>query len=190
MLSPLGRDENLFHSAISFSGTMLMGNEFVSTVREQNKNFWKKVKEEEEKLDDSMYFYFDFEGCINPYTRGDDRSCLERFWSYAYGDMMLNQSNISFTITTMTICTLNLFCVLCCLLAHSKVYDEIFLVEKYEKKSETMWFWPMVDDTAETPFLPHHPITILHNKQQKMVPWMTGLTKNDGILGVNSFTEC
>ena len=108
MLSPLGRDENLFHSAISFSGTMLIGNEFVSTVREQNKNFWKKVKEEEEKLDDSMYFHFDFEGCINPYTRGDDRSCLERFWSYAYGDMMLNQSNISFTITTMTICTFNL----------------------------------------------------------------------------------
>ena len=41
-------------------------------------------------------------------------------------------------------------------------------------------FWPMVDFTSAEPFLPTHPITILHNKQQKMVPFMTGVNKDEG----------
>ena len=38
----------------------------------------------------------------------------------------------------------------------------------------------MVDFTSPEPFLPAHPITILHNKQQKMVPFMTGVNKDEG----------
>ena len=38
-MSPLGKDENLFHSAIAFSGTMLMGHDFVSTVADSNMQF-------------------------------------------------------------------------------------------------------------------------------------------------------
>ena len=41
-------------------------------------------------------------------------------------------------------------------------------------------FWPIVDSTSPEPFLPAHPITILHNKQQKMVPFMTGVNKDEG----------
>ena len=41
-------------------------------------------------------------------------------------------------------------------------------------------FWPHVDYNSETPFFGSHPITILHNKQQKMVPFMTGLNADEG----------
>ena len=41
-------------------------------------------------------------------------------------------------------------------------------------------FWVVVDGYADTPFLPSHPITILHNQQQKMVPFMTGVTSDEG----------
>ena len=36
-------------------------------------------------------------------------------------------------------------------------------------KKKLYSFWPIVDWTSAEPFLPAHPITILHNKQQKMV---------------------
>ena len=44
---------------------------------------------------------------------------------------------------------------------------------------EYRW-WASVDHWAETPFMPSHPITILHNKQQKMVPFMTGINSDEG----------
>ena len=47
-------------------------------------------------------------------------------------------------------------------------------------KKKLYSFWPMVDYTSPEPFLPAHPITILHNKQQKMVPFMTGVNKDEG----------
>ena len=55
------------------------------------------------------------------------------------------------------------------------------LVEKNKRGDLTYRFWPTVDYFAETPFLPSNPITILHNKQQKMVPYMTGLNKDEGV---------
>ena len=54
------------------------------------------------------------------------------------------------------------------------------MVEKNKRGDLTYRFWPTVDYFAETPFLPSNPITILHNKQQKMVPYMTGLNKDEG----------
>ena len=47
-------------------------------------------------------------------------------------------------------------------------------------KKKLYSFWPIVDWTSAEPFLPAHPITILHNKQQKMVPFMTGVNKDEG----------
>ena len=53
--------------------------------------------------------------------------------------------------------------------------------EEYATGNKRLYpFWPMVDYTSTEPFLPAHPITILHNKQQKMVPFMTGVTKDEG----------
>ena len=40
MLSPLGKDENLFHSAIAFSGSMMMGGDIWSDVLDQNTEFY------------------------------------------------------------------------------------------------------------------------------------------------------
>ena len=41
VLSPLGKDENLFHAAISFSGTMLMGGDMM-TSRDNNAEFYEQ----------------------------------------------------------------------------------------------------------------------------------------------------
>ena len=41
VLSPLGKDENLFHAAISFSGTMLMGGDMMTT-RDNNAEFYEQ----------------------------------------------------------------------------------------------------------------------------------------------------
>merc|ERR1712102_149427 len=49
---------------------------------------------------------------------------------------------------------------------------------------EIYYFMPIIDDWADEPFLPYHPITILHNQQQKMVPYMTGVNKNEGAMNV------
>ena len=55
------------------------------------------------------------------------------------------------------------------------------MMEDYATGDRRLYhFWPMVDNTATEPFLPAHPITILHNKQQKMVPFMTGVNKDEG----------
>ena len=56
-------------------------------------------------------------------------------------------------------------------------------MDEYATGDKKMYaFWPIVDYTSPEPFLPAHPITILHNKQQKMVPFMTGVNKDEGQL--------
>merc|ERR1711936_677850 len=43
-------------------------------------------------------------------------------------------------------------------------------------------FWPIVDYWAEDAFMPTHPVTVLHNQKQKMVPFMTGITSDEGAM--------
>lgn len=55
------------------------------------------------------------------------------------------------------------------------------MMDEYATGKKNLYaFWPIVDYTSPDPFLPAHPITILHNKQQKMVPFMTGINKDEG----------
>ena len=55
------------------------------------------------------------------------------------------------------------------------------MMDEYATGDKKMYaFWPIVDYTSPEPFLPAHPITILHNNQQKMVPFMTGVNKDEG----------
>lgn len=55
-------------------------------------------------------------------------------------------------------------------------------IEKSDPSFVGYAMWPCIDDYATTPFLPTHPITIIHNQQQKMVPFMTGVTKEEGAM--------
>merc|ERR1719474_1783790 len=57
-------------------------------------------------------------------------------------------------------------------------------VENTDLWDNTYVFFPVIDDWAEEPFLPSHPITILHNQQQKMVPFMTGINKDEGAMNI------
>ena len=54
--------------------------------------------------------------------------------------------------------------------------------ERVEKDEFTYMFWPIVDYWAEEAFMPTHPVSVLHNKKQKMVPFMTGLTSDEGAM--------
>jgi len=56
--------------------------------------------------------------------------------------------------------------------------------EEFELSNDlgTYAFWPMIDDLSDNPFLPEHPITILNNQRQKMVPFMSGVTKDEGAM--------
>ena len=54
--------------------------------------------------------------------------------------------------------------------------------ERVERNEFTYMFWPIVDYWAEEAFMPTHPVTVLHNKKQKMVPFMTGLTSDEGAM--------
>merc|ERR1719427_150513 len=65
---------------------------------------------------------------------------------------------------------------------YSKPWEERIALEKNDPSYFGFLFWVVVDDYADTTFLPTHPITILHNQQQKMVPFMTGITKDEGAL--------
>ena len=57
------------------------------------------------------------------------------------------------------------------------------MMDQYVSGNKKLYaFLPMVDSTSAESFLPAHPITILYNKQQKMVPFMTGINKDDGRL--------
>ena len=54
--------------------------------------------------------------------------------------------------------------------------------ERVEKNEFTYMFWPIVDYWAEEAFMPSHPVTVLHNKKQKMVPFMTGINSDEGAM--------
>jgi carboxylesterase type B len=60
--------------------------------------------------------------------------------------------------------------------------DRKIELEKADPSNLGYRMWVVVDDYADTPFMPSHPVTVLHNQQQKMVPFMTGVTKDEGAL--------
>ena len=60
--------------------------------------------------------------------------------------------------------------------------EEKIEMEKNDPSYMGYRMWVVVDDWADHPFMPNHPITILHNQQQKMVPFMTGVTSEEGAL--------
>ena len=60
--------------------------------------------------------------------------------------------------------------------------DLLPIRERVEKDEFTYMFWPIVDYWAEEAFMPTHPVTVLHNQNQKMVPFMTGLNSDEGAM--------
>ena len=60
--------------------------------------------------------------------------------------------------------------------------EEKIELEKNDPSNMGYRMWVVVDDYADQPFMPTHPITVLHNQQQKMVPFMTGVTTEEGAL--------
>ena len=68
------------------------------------------------------------------------------------------------------------------LAAMGKTLEERVQMEKTDPSLLGYAFWLVVDDFSDNPFLPSHPITILHNQQQKMVPFMTGVTTEEGAI--------
>ena len=138
ILSPLGKDEDLIHAGISFSGTLLMGMEnLLTTAIESSKYFYEnecQVKEEDD---------VDLES-----------SCL---YSLSAVDI-IKKTNLHLQIEALPI------------------------RERVEKTDFNYFFWPIVDYWAEEAFIPINPITILHNKQQKMVPFMSGINSDEGAM--------
>ena len=129
VLSPLGKDEDLFHAAISFSGTMLMGMEdLLNKAPESSKHFYEEVCQvtsEDVEL---------------------ESSCL---YSLPASEIMEKTSG------------------------HFKI-EALPIRERMESTDYYYFFWPTVDYWAEEALMPTNPITILHNQQQKMVPFMSG----------------
>ena len=143
VLSPLGKNEDLFHRAISFSGTVLMWGEMQQSIRE-SKEFFKAICNTQEEsipttLDDS---------CLYTSTTED----------------FVNEASKPMALT------------------HLSLEEQV--ERGKEENLSTYLLWPVIDYWAAHPFLPTHPITILHNQQQKMVPYMTGLVKDEGGLMV------
>jgi len=60
--------------------------------------------------------------------------------------------------------------------------EEKIELEKNDPSNMGYRMWVVVDEYADQPFMPTHPITVLHNQQQKMVPFMTGVTSEEGAL--------
>ena len=60
--------------------------------------------------------------------------------------------------------------------------EEKIELEKNDPSNMGYRMWVVVDDYADQPFMPTHPVTVLHNQQQKMVPFMTGVTSEEGAL--------
>merc|ERR1712241_1312607 len=69
------------------------------------------------------------------------------------------------------------------IITKTKNEQEVLTIrERVEKNEFSYMFWPIVDYWAEDAFMPSHPVTVLHNKKQKMVPFMTGLTSDEGAM--------
>jgi len=143
VLSPMGKNDDLFQKAISFSGTMLMLRDFQQPLIQSKKLFRQLCKTtDEDEIPEDMETTCLYD--ITPETFVKE---------YAAG-----------------IATTRL-----------PVREQ---VEKKDELPEMFIFWPVVDDWADEPFLPSHPITILHNQQQKMVPFMTGINKDEGAMNI------
>lgn len=145
VLSPVGKDEDLFHRAISLSGTLLMGSDLQTATLTRSAEYYEDVcqsKEDEIPSDLST-------------------SCL---YSSTAADLIKKATS-------------------------SMALAKLSIREQIEKEQnegiEGYIFFPVIDDWADTPFLPAHPITILHNQQQKMVPYMTGVNKDEGAMLVS-----
>ena len=139
ILSPQAKDEDLIHAGISFSGTMLMGNDDLLT-----------------KALISSRTFLERECQLN-LESGDEEVDLENSCLYSLSGV---------DIITKT-----------------KNEQEVLTIrERVEKNEFSYMFWPIVDYWAEDAFMPSHPVTVLHNKKQKMVPFMTGLTSDEGAM--------
>merc|ERR1711936_232047 len=138
ILSPLAKDEDLFHAGISFSGTMLMGmDNMLTQALVSSRTFLERecqlsVETEESDLEDS---------------------CL---YTLSALDIIAKTNNLEL--------------------------DLLPIRERVEKNEFTYMFWPIVDYWAEDAFMPTHPVTVLHNQKQKMVPFMTGITSDEGAM--------
>jgi len=150
VLSPMGKDEDLFHRAISFSGTMLM--DYTEGTKTQSRDYIEKLVKSGEFTDG---------GIENIEEDIED----ENSWLY--------------TVSANTL-----------ILKATQAYMSTSKLSPKEQVENTdLWdntyvFFPVIDDWAEEPFLPSHPITILHNQQQKMVPFMTGINKDEGAMNI------
>merc|ERR1711892_1140678 len=145
VLSPVGIDEGLFHRAISFSGTMLMGADVQRVTLLRSKEYFQSVCEtKDDEIPNNL-----------------DSSCLYSFTA----EDLIKKATCSMTLSSLSI-------------------RELIEKEKNEGL-EGYLFFPIVDDWADQPFLPSHPTTILHNNQQKMVPYMTGVNKDEGAMLVS-----
>lgn len=139
VLSPVGKDEDLFHRAISFSGTLLIGGDFSQTIPHSKKLFQKLCETKDDAIPTSL-----------------DSSCL---YDLKAKDLV-NEASEALSLSKLTIRE---------------------QVQKAKEEDVHMYqFYPVIDYWADQPFLPSHPITILHNQEQKMVPYMTGLNKDEG----------
>jgi len=138
ILSPLGKDEDLIHAAISFSGTALMGMDDLQTRSlESSKNFY---EEECQVISEDVEI---------------KSSCL---YSLSALDIIKKTNK------------------------HIKTEYSLPIRERMEITEFSYFFWPIVDYWAEEALMPTNPITILHNQQQKMVPFMSGITSDEGAM--------
>jgi len=143
VLSPMGKNDDLFQKAISFSGTMLMLGDFQQPLIQSKKLFHQLCTtsnddEIPEDMETTCLYKISPESIVKVYAAGIATTRLPSREQ----------------------------------------------VEKKDQLPEMHVFWPVVDYWADEPFLPSHPITILHNQQQKMVPFMTGINKDEGAMNI------
>ena len=85
-MSPIGKDEDLFHGAISFSGTMLFGSEIIleAEFKEKNKMFMDDL-EEKHQID-----------ADNFWSCAQKKHCLEKIMGLANhaGTKSMGKENI------------------------------------------------------------------------------------------------
>ena len=140
ILSPLGKDEDLIHAGISFSGTMLMGmDDLLILAPLSSRTFLERE-------------------CQLNLESGDEEVDLENSCLYSLSavDIITRTNNLELELLPIR--------------------------ERVEKNEFTYMFWPIVDYWAEDAFMPTHPVTVLHNQKQKMVPFMTGITSDEGAM--------
>jgi len=145
ILSPMAKEEELFHRGISMSGTMLIPNLMEKTLKD-SKRFFTNLCGFDENIDHFPQNMYDT--CL--YKLSYEEIVSETFKSYAL---------------------------------RTKTIDEQVHMQKY-MGLEPYSFYPIIDSFADDPFMPTHPISIIYQQRQKMVPWMTGIVADEGALFV------